>query len=76
VAHCSIILGGNMNGTVAALVVLLGLAYTVLMVWFVVISVRFLRTGRKAFTRYLELTEHQARGQQPGASPAWPTHQP
>jgi len=33
------------------------IGYLTLMVWFVVIAVRFLRSGRKAFDRYIKLTD-------------------
>ncbi len=39
-----------------AIAALIGLAWLGLMVWLVVISVRFLRSGRKAFDRYLATT--------------------
>ncbi|HEV8569808.1 MAG TPA: hypothetical protein VGQ92_22435 [Actinoplanes sp.] len=35
-------------------------AWLALTIWFVVIAIRFLRSGRKAFDRYVELTAHQA----------------
>jgi hypothetical protein len=41
-------------GFVATLAVI---GYLALMVWFVVIAVRFLRSGRKAFDRYVALNQ-------------------
>jgi hypothetical protein len=41
-------------GFVATIAVI---GYLTLMVWFVVIAVRFLRSGRKAFDRYVSLTD-------------------
>jgi hypothetical protein len=42
---------------VAFVVTLMVIGYLALMIWFVVIAVRFLRSGRKAFDRYLQLTQ-------------------
>lgn len=44
-------------GAVGTLAVI---GYLALMIWFVVIAVRFLRSGRKAFDRYVALTQDQA----------------
>lgn len=45
------------SGTFLLLLLILAvLAGGALQVWFIVISVRFLRSGRKAFDRYLETT--------------------
>jgi hypothetical protein len=46
------------------------IGWLALTIWFVVISVRFLRAGRKAFDRYVELTAVQARRlTRPGPGP-------
>lgn len=43
-----------MNSSVAAFFVLFCLAVIAFQIWFLVIAVRFLRTGRMAFVRYVE----------------------
>ena len=43
-----------------ATITLAAIGYLALMIWFVVIAVRFLRSGRKAFDRYVALTQDQA----------------
>jgi hypothetical protein len=49
------------NGTIVALVTLIALAFFALDIWFVVIAVRYLRWGRKAFERYVQTTSAPAR---------------
>jgi hypothetical protein len=48
--------------------VLSGLLITAVLLWVAVIAVRFLRSGRKAFQRYLEMTSDPIRPAVPVAS--------
>lgn len=41
------------------LITVVAIAWLALSVWLVVISIRFLRSGRKAFDRYMIMTEQQ-----------------
>lgn len=58
-----------MNNGIAVFILLLALGMMALQVWFVVITVRFLRSGRRAFDHYSRQQE-QPVAVRP-ADPAW-----
>ena len=49
-------LAASSTTTVAAIGTGLGVIVTAFWVWLVIISIRFLRWGRKAFQRYVDIT--------------------
>lgn len=61
-----------MNSALAVLILLTVLSLAAFQVWLIVIAVRFLRSGRKAFDRYLHVTDTPRPVSAPGNTPHTP----
>ena len=50
--------GPLISGVIGFAIVIIGSAIAAFYIWLAIIAIQFLRWGRKAFERYVTLTEH------------------